>query len=439
MKHQKICKRLLALALAAALLGSVCACGSGKPSDGAKLSDSTTELTAPIVRSKKALRGKQDDGQKYGFDWQYWGFSAALLRNVTRQDGGRENTLVSPLSVMTALAMTANGASGDTLTQMDMALCGDMIALDSMKPLDRDGRNSCLGAYLDSLPHSGKASLSSANSVWLKEGALNVKKDFLQTNVDAYNAQVFSTAFDDNTRDDINRWVSVRTGGRIEKMLDDIHPNAVMYLINALTFDAEWQDIYREEQVFDGEFTDIDGKVQTVPMMRSEERVYLDDGMATGFVKPYASGYKFVAMVPNEGVTLQEYVEKLPVFQLFPQLREDDGETVMVSLPKFSATYSVELSDALKAMGMTDAFDPDRADFSDMADAKPGDLYIGRVLHQTTIAVDEKGTKAGASTAVEMLTKGAILRTVSLDRPFLYMIVDEDNGLPVFIGQVTHF
>lgn len=429
MTYNNRIKRLAALAIAASLLGSVCACG--KPSGG------TRELTANLARSQKAPDGAQDDEQDTDFKWQYWGFTAMLLRECAVQDGGKENTLISPLSVMTALAMTANGAQGDTLTQMELALQGDMIALDSMEPLTSDRLNDCLGAYLDRLPHRDKAALSSANSIWLKDGALDVKQEFLQTNVDAFHADIFSAKFDGQTRNDINRWVSDKTDGRIENMLDDIPAASVMYLINALTFDAEWQDIYREDQVYEGEFTDIDGHKQTVPMMYSEEMVYLDDGMATGFVKPYTSGYRFVAMVPNEGVTLGEYVEKLPIFKLFPQLVEDDGETVLASLPKFSATYSVELSGALKAMGMTDAFDTQKADFSRMADVPPGELYINRVLHKTSITVDERGTKAGAATAVEMRTKGALMRTVSLDRPFVYMIVDDVNCLPVFIGQVA--
>ncbi len=426
MTYRNSIKRLAALAVSATLLISVCACG--KPSGG------THNLTANLSRSQKETDIMQDTD----FKWEYWGFTAMLLRECTAQDGGKENTLISPLSVMTALAMTANGAQGDTLKQMELALQGDMIALDSMEPLTSDRLNDCLGAYLDRLPHSDKAALSSANSIWLKDGALDVKQDFLQTNLNAYDAQIFSARFDEQTRNDINQWVSDKTDGRIENMLDDISPASVMYLINALTFDAEWQNIYREDQVYEGEFTDIDGHKQTVPMMCSEEMVYLDDGMATGFVKPYADGYRFVAMVPNEGVTLQEYVEKLPIFKLFPQLAEDDGETVLASLPKFSATYSVELNDALRAMGMTDAFDTQKADFSRMVDVVPGELYINRVLHKTAITVDERGTKAGAATAVEMRTKGALMRTVSLDRPFVYMIVDDVSNLPVFIGQVTH-
>ena len=170
----------------------------------------------------------------------------------------------------------------------------------------------------------------------------------------------------------------------------------------------------------------------------STENGYLNDGKATGFIKPYSSGYSFVAMMPDEGVSLDEYIEKMAFSGVFEQIKNGNDEPVMVTMPKFSAEYSTELSDVLKAMGMNDAFDMDQADFSGIADVNKGELYISRVIHKTAINVDEKGTKAGAATAVEMKTNGAFLNAVYLNRPFVYMIVDNQTCLPLFIGQVTH-
>ena len=425
---KKSFKRAVCAMLSAAVLLGVCACG-GKAGSG--FSNSTSDLMAGFKPSTNALSFKKDDGLERTFENEYRSFAFRLFSQCAKKDSSHQNTLVSPLSVMTALAMTANGANDNTLAEMLNALNGETAQ-------DISQLNQYLGAYLGSLPSEPKAKFASANSIWVREGSLDVKKEFLQTNADYYGADVFQSEFDEKTLRDINQWVSDNTGRMIPKILDEIPDAAVMYLINALSFDAEWQKIYSEDELFEDEFTDIDGKTQQVTMMSSNESGYLDDGMAKGFIKPYASGYSFVAMLPDEGVSLDGYIEKMQSLGLWEQISKGDREPVMASIPKFSAKYSTELSDVLKAMGMRDAFDADNADFSGMAKVNKGELYINRVIHKTAIQVDERGTKAGAATAVEMKTNGALMNMVYFNRPFVYMIIDDQSCLPIFIGQVTH-
>lgn len=425
---KKTIRRAVCAMLSAAMLLGVCACGE-KAASG--FSDSTTDLMASVKPSAKALAFQKNDKQEKTFASGYRSFAFRMFRQCAARDSAGENTLVSPLSVMTALAMTANGAKDKTLAEM-------MDALEVKSEMDLSQFNRYLGAYINSLPSEEKAKFASANSVWVKEGAIDVRKDFLQTNADYFGADVFQSRFDEKTLADINQWVSDNTGQMIPKILDEIPAMTVMYLINALSFDAEWKVIYREDQIIEGEFTDSEGKTETVSMMHSTENGYFDDGMAKGFIKPYASGYSFVAMLPDEGVSLDEYIEKMNSLGVMEQIRKGNDEPVMVGMPKFKATYSTELSDILKAMGMNEAFDPDNADFTGMAAVKKGDLYINRVIHKTAIEVDERGTKAGAVTAVEMNTKGAFMNAVFLNRPFVYMIIDNENDLPIFIGKVTH-
>ncbi len=427
-------KRAVCAMLSSAMLLSVCACG-GKSSG---LSSGTTDLMANVKPSTNALSFKKDDELEQTFAFEYRSFAFRLFNQCAKKGTSKQNTLVSPLSVMTALAMTANGAKEHTLYEMMDTMYGGTMSLDSVRPLDLSQFNQYLGAYIGSLPSDQKAKLASANSIWIKDGALDVKKDFLQTNADYYSADIFQSKFDKKTLADINKWVSDNTDGMIPQILDKIPANAVMYLINALSFEAEWKEIYREDQVFEGEFTDIGGKTKTVSMMGSTENGYLDDGKAKGFIKPYSSGYSFVAMVPNEDVPLDEYVAIMQHLGVIEQIKNGDRKPVLVSMPKFSAEYSTELNDVLRAMGMNDALAPDKADFSGMADVKKGELYINRVIHKTAIQVDERGTKAGAATAVEMRTKGALMNSVYLNRPFVYMIIDNQSSLPIFIGQVTH-
>ena len=343
-----------------------------------------------------------------------------------------ENVLISPLSIQLALAMTANGADGDTKAEME-ALLGGEISLENL--------NEYLCSYVNNLPSAEKYKLQIANSIWFRdnEGRLQVEKDFLQKNADYYGAQAYKAAFDDQTMKDINNWVKDHTDGMIDSILDQIDEDAVMYLINALVFDAEWQHVYDKSDVYKGKFTNIDGAEKQVDMMHSEETVYLQDENATGFMKPYSgSKYNFAVLLPNEGVDIYEYIAGLTGEELMETLSTPQLGMVMATLPKFSYEYELTMNDVLKELGMPSAFSGSTANFSKMAHSSRGNIYIGDVLHKTFISVDELGTKAGAVTKVQMNDESAPMSewVVTLNRPFVYMIIDNETNLPVFIGTV---
>ena len=345
-----------------------------------------------------------------------------------------ENVLISPLSIQLALAMTANGADGNTKAEME-ALLGGEISLEDL--------NEYLYSYVNNLPSAEKYKLQIANSIWFRddEGRLQVEKDFLQKNANYYGAQAYKAVFDDQTLKDINNWVKDHTDGMIDSILDQIDEDAVMYLINALVFDAEWQHVYDKSDVYKGKFTNIDGAEKQVDMMHSEETVYLQDENATGFMKPYSgSKYNFAVLLPNEGVDIYEYIAGLTGEELMETLSTPQLGMVMATLPKFSYEYELTMNDVLKELGMPSAFSGSTADFSKMAHSSRGNIYIGEVLHKTFISVDELGTKAGAVTKVQMNDECAVMSewVVTLNRPFIYMIIDNDTNLPVFIGTVMN-
>ena len=343
-----------------------------------------------------------------------------------------ENVLISPLSIQLALAMTANGADGNTKAEME-ALLGGEISLEDL--------NEYLYSYVNNLPSAEKYKLQIANSIWFRddEGRLQVEKGFLQKNADYYGAQAYKAAFDDQTLKDINNWVKDHTDGMIDSILDQIDEDAVMYLINALVFDAEWQHVYDKSDVYKGKFTNIGGTEKQVDMMHSEETVYLQDENAIGFMKPYSgSKYNFAVLLPNEGADIYEYIAGLTGESLMETLSTPQLGMVMATLPKFSYEYELTMNDVLKELGMPSAFSGDTADFSKMAHSSRGNIYIGDVLHKTFISVDELGTKAGAVTKVQMNDESAPMSewVVTLNRPFVYMIIDNETNLPVFIGTV---
>ena len=346
-----------------------------------------------------------------------------------------ENTLISPLSVLYALAMTANGADGETLAQMEQVL-----------GMDVDNLNSYMLAYLELLPESRDYKMSLANSIWFKDDPnFLVEQSFLQTNADYYGAGAYKAAFDEGTRNDINNWVKEHTDGMIQEILDEIPDEAIMYLVNALAFDAKWADEYEEHQIREGRFTMEDDTRQDVDMMHSEEYTYLEDDMATGFIKYYKDRrYAFVAMLPNEGVTVSQYVDSLTGEHLRELLNNPQDVTVFASIPKFETEYGIEMSEVLQEMGMTDAFDWQVADYSRLGtyNVDGMNICISRVLHKTFISVSEQGTRAGAATAVEMVAEGAMeivdFKEVVLDRPFVYMLIDCETNLPFFIGTMMN-
>lgn len=358
-------------------------------------------------------------------------FALKIFRACAAESEG-ENTLVSPLSVMLALSMTANGADGDTRAEMEAVLGMPVADL-----------NRYLYSYVNQLPSTDTSKLSIANSIWFRnqEDRLQVNRDFLQCNANYYGADAFAAPFDASTLRDINGWVKEHTDGMIDQILEEISADAVMYLINALVFDAKWESPYTDTtMVYSGTFTALDGQKQTVTMMNQQEYGYLSDGKACGFVKNYAGGdYKFVALLPNEDIPLSEYVASLTTEGLLKLLENVEEASVNATIPQFSYDFSMHLNDILKGLGMPSAFSGSQADFGKMATSSRGNLYIGDVLHKTHITVDTQGTKAAAVTKVEMMDECAPMHeyTVILNRPFLYMIVDSATNLPVFIGTVN--
>lgn len=356
-------------------------------------------------------------------------FAVKLLQ--TQYKSG-ENTMISPVSAMLALAMTANGARGTTLSEMEKVL-GSGIGIEELDKM--------LFSFVSSLDTNEKCKVHIADSVWFSDDAdmIRVKEDFLKTNAKYFNSEIYKAPFDDTTLKDVNNWVNKNTDGMIPSILEKVKKEDVMYLINAISFDAEWKKPYDEAGVFDGTFTNAAGKKETVKMMASEEGTYLEDDTCKGFMKDYAGGYAFVALLPDEGVSIDEFVASLTEEKVMKLLNNRICTKVRTRMPSFETECSFTLNDGLKAMGMPTAFDGMAADFGNMAyDDGNGKICIDRVIQKTYIKVDEKGTKAGAATLVAMMKNTAFIieepKEVFLERPFVYMIIDTENFLPLFFG-----
>ena len=408
-------KRMIAMVLSFALFFSMTACSKVSADD----------LMKDVPAKAVDVLPDMDAGAAAATDF------GVRLFQTSMEEG--KNTLISPLSVLYALAMTANGADGETLAQMQQVL-----------GMDSDDLNCYMLAYMDLVPEAEEYKMSLANSIWFKDDPnFTVNESFLQTNADYYGSSIYKAAFDEGTRNDINNWVKEHTDEMIPEILDEIPDEAIMYLVNALAFEAQWDDVYDEFQVRDDIFTKEDGTKQDVEMMHADEYKYLSDDLATGFIKYYEGRkYAFAALLPNEGVTVQQYVDSLTGSHLQKMLADPEEIQVFTCIPKFESEYDIEMSEVLQEMGMTDAFDWNIADFSKLGtyNVDGMNICINRVLHKTFISVTEQGTKAGAATAVEMVAEGAAeiqeYREVILDRSFVYILIDCETNLPFFIGTM---
>ena len=353
---------------------------------------------------------------------------AIRLFQASEENG--KNTLISPLSVLAALAMTLNGADGQTRAQIEAVL-----------GMSAEELNLYFYSYMDRISMAVASELKLANSIWVTDAEdFTVEENFLQINADYFDADIYEAPFDQTTLRDINNWVKRETDGMIAKLLDNISNDAVMYLINALAFEGEWLEPYKKPQVIDGEFTKENGENQNVTYMYSEEGIYLEDEMTKGFVKYYKGAkFAFVALLPNEGISVSEYVASLTGSKVSSLLASGEYECVHASIPKFSTEYEMSMLNVLGDMGITDAFDSALANFSRLGHSASGNLVISEIYHKTSITVDEAGTKASAATSVEVNSRGMEPlepKEVYLDRPFVYMLIDLRNNLPFFIGTV---
>ena len=407
------------LSLAACILPfSGCGKTVGKVHNKGVKSGAVRDLTEGISKNESASKAPDDE-----FKAAASSFAAELFKENYSKG---KTTLVSPLSVLTALALVQNGAQGDTLAQLEQALGG----------LDRDTLNAYMRAYCDFLTESDE--LKIANSVWTDSSA-EAKRAFLQKAVDSYSAQLFSAPLSDpKTVESINSWVKKNTDGMIPKIIEKADRYAVMMLVNAIAFDAKWETPYKRSDIEKLEFTSYSGSKKKTDFMCSTENVYLKDGGAIGFMKPYKNGrFAFAALLPDENTGIDDYVASLSgdkLMKIFSSAKR--GNEVNVKMPKFRAEYSTQLIDTLKKMGVKDAFDNKTADFSSLVENR--DAYIATVVHKTFIEVDENGTRAAASTLVGADTMSLMEPySVCLNRPFVYMIVDTETNLPLFIGVQT--
>ncbi|HEX6474270.1 MAG TPA: serpin family protein [Candidatus Limnocylindria bacterium] len=361
-------------------------------------------------------------------------FGADLYRELPTEG----NVVFSPSSIALALAMARCGAAGTTANEMDAVLHD--VASDPhgswLNALDRElgARNE---TYED-LNGTQEIVLRIANAAFAQRG-LAFKPAYLEALASRFGAGIQTVDYAGaaaRAADAINAWVSAQTEGRITDLVDEgtIDPNTILTLVNAIYMKAPWLLPFDPAQTSDGAFTPSDGPTVQVPMMHADTKFDFADGMGWQAVDlRYAGNTMAMSVIlPDDLRSFEATLDDRVLADVFARFEEAG---VDLTLPRFGIETNVDLEDALSTMGMPTAFGG-AADFSGItADAEAA---ISAVVHQANIDVDELGTEAAAATAAAMATSGPPRYvTMTVDRPFLFVIRDLPTGTILFMGRVT--
>ena len=399
----------------------------------AKKSGSTNMTKSIKVKSAKGRNMTADEVAALS------GSTFKLFDNIMKSEPADKNVLISPSSIYYAFGMAENGAKSSTKSQLENVVNGGI----------KSGEfNKILAASKKRMMSDKCVKWNVANSVWyIDRKDVKVKKKFLKKVKSYYGAEVYKAPFNSKTLKDVNSWVKKNTHKMIPKVLDRISKDEVMYIINAMAFEGEWGEQFKDSQVTKNqEFTNIDGSKSKTTMLSEKEESYFELNGGLGFRKKYKGyNYSFVGIMMPDNMTPSEYISKLSENGgEFPkQLSNVKSADVYVKFPEFSYDYDIEMSKVLKNMGVSDAFDQEKANLYNMF--KKTDDYnycFSKVIHKTHIEVDKNGTKAAAVTAISVEKATAFLRErekvyITLDKPFVYAIVDDKTNLPVFVGVVN--
>lgn len=359
-------------------------------------------------------------------------FAFELLNEVD-EFTDKVNYMISPLSVSIALGMTMNGAEGQTEDAFV-----ETLGFGGMDPSDINYIHGALIAHLQKV--DPKVTMEVANSIWVNQ-LYTLLKEFADTNRHYYNAEIRNLEFiNPGGVNIINQWVEEKTHGKIKNVLDYIPADAVMYLINALYFYGNWKFEFEEDPGFRINFNNADGTMEMTPAMtlKSDLEIMTNSSL-TAVDLPYGNDkFSMVLLLPAVDKSTDDLIAEMDIETWNEWMDDFYTAGVRLEMPKFKHDYKVLLNQPLSDMGLDIAFSGS-AEFPDMLEGT-SNLAISRVIHQTFIDVNEKGTEAAAVTVVEMeLTSvggGGSTRLIRFDRPFLYVIREKTSNAIVFMGKV---
>lgn len=359
-------------------------------------------------------------------------FALDLTRRINAGEPG--SFFISPLSVGYALGMTFNGAEGETKS-------GIKETLDFGGMADEDVNRSFKN-LTDQLTGMDKTvTMEIANSIWYKN-SLTVKQAFAQAVKDYYDAGIQGLDFSDPaSKDIINGWIEEKTHDKIKDMLDGIPGDAIMYLVNAIYFKADWTYQFDKKATKKEPFKLENGEETMTDMMFSKgtKVSVLQTGKFKYIEIPYGNRqFTMTILLPNDGNRVNDVMDELTAQLLKEYSAQADTVTLEVKFPKFKLEYKKLLNDYLSAMGMERAF-TGSAEFPGLFE-EPLDAMISRVLHQSFIEVNEEGSEAAAATIVEIIETAYPPQPpqIVVNKPFVFLIQEKHTNTILFAGKMMN-
>lgn len=359
-------------------------------------------------------------------------FGFKLFSQIQKQQANK-NIFISPSSVAMALTMAYNGSAGETQQAMTKALELQGLTLEEINKSNHLLKQTLTNA-------DPQVKLAIANSLWANQ-QITLNPDFLQKNQQYYNAEISKLNFSDPASvGKINNWVKNQTNGKITEIVDQLQPDQILWLINAIYFKGNWSEPFAKEATKERPFTLLDGSKKQLPLMSQSGRYkYLENDQFQAISLPYGTGQmSFYVFLPKTGKTLDSFYNSLNAQtweQWMKQFRSQQGS---ISLPRFKLEYDITLNESLKALGMTPAFNRQQADFSGISNIKAS---IDEVKHKTFVEVNEEGTEAAAVTGIGIRATSAPPAgkpfEIIVDRPFFSAIRDNKTGTILFMGSIV--
>ena len=395
-------------------------CGSSSTGPGGDPPPILTELPRSLSPSEIRI---VEGANAFAFD---------LLREATRALSPDSNAFLSPLSAAMALSMALNGANGETWTAMRAAL-----RLDGMQEADIDQGYRALMALLRGL--DSRTEMRVANSIW-GHSTLPLEAAFTEAGRTFFEAEVATLDFGSpEALTAINGWVDRATSGRIPRLLEEVSPQEVLFLINAIYFKGKWRTAFDIRDTRAAPFRGADGRERVAQLMALKDELRYDETEAYQAVDLlYGNGaFAMTVLLPKAGWTPAQLLAALDPESWSALASRFEERDVTLLLPRFRVEYGRKLKEDLAALGMGIAFDAS-ADFYRIADVAPDRLYITRVDQKTFVEVNEEGTEAAAATAVGVgRTSAPVPVEMRVDRPFAFAIRERLSGAVLFLGVMN--
>jgi serpin B len=370
-----------------------------------------------LTRTEKQLVASSDN------------FALKIFKKIAEDELGK-NVFISPLSISIALGMTLNGADGSTYEAMRSTL--------SLSGITQQEVNESYQSLIQLLTKiDSKVIMQIANSIWYRN-TISVKPDFIETNKKYFDALISPMNFNDPaTVNTINNWVKESTGGKIDKIVENIDPRTIMYLINAIYFKGSWQYQFDKNKTTDDLFKKESGGTVQCKMMNMETDFYISSNDTFTMLDiPYGKGnFSMTILLPAKEKTVKDVVGILTDAAWKNSLNSLSKMKKQLYMPRFKMEYKIKLNETLKALGMEIAFDPYNANFKKIYEGV-GNAYISSVDHKTFVDVNEEGTEAAAVTSVTVGVTSIQDNIIKLDRPFIFVIREKTSNCILFIGKL---